>query len=233
MNPDASILSISGAALRINERSIPLPDLVLRAGSVACIVAPGEDSIPVLGDSVCGLAEPTRGIIALEGRDWRSIPHQEACRLRSEKIGRVLSKTAWVSNLDLDENLTLSARHHTTLPVMELKNRATAHFRGWAGAPELPEGRPAWLPERMLQLAQWTRALAHRPVLLVLERPLKKVGDADAAALFAALDEARARGAAILWLDTRTEGPATHWPDAPCFKLSEEITPPVARSTPS
>src|SRR4051794_36602440 len=93
--------------------------LRLGAGELALVrLERGAVRLP-LADAAGGLAELHDGTVWFLGREWPSVPPVEAAALRG-RIGRVFDAvgvgavgTGWVSNLDVDENVMLSQRHHT------------------------------------------------------------------------------------------------------------------------
>lgn len=210
MNAEPAILDLDGAAwMAASDASAPAITLSLPTGAAAWVTAPDPAEAVRLGDLALGLASAAAGAVRFLGRDWTAIGHDEACALRGRQTGRVFGGTAWLSNLDLDENLTLAARYHGS-PSSADARASIGAAAARIGLPELPAGRPAWLPARTLQIAQWARALHHAPRLLVLEDPLRHVPREPAAALTRALADARAAGAAVLWMS-----PAP--PDAACL----------------
>jgi ABC-type lipoprotein export system ATPase subunit len=176
------------------------------------VVAPDAGDAVRLGDLALGLEPAAAGAVHLLGHDWASIDPDDACVLRGRDTGRVFGGAAWMSNLDLDENLTLAARYHRTMdaPGAHASVQAAAAA---LGLPELPAGRPAWLSARILQIAQWARALHHAPRLLVLEDPLHHLPRESAEAFARALATARHEGAAVLWISP-AEPDAAILPDA-------------------
>lgn len=154
-----------------------------------------------LGSAVGGLEPPPEGTIRFLGTDWRTLP-PGAAEQRRARIGRVFEGAAWVSNLDVDENVLLAQRHHTRRPETELRAEAERLARSF-GLARLPLSRAAWMVPRDLQRAQWVRALLGAPALLALEFPERHAADSDLTAFGAAVDDARARGAAVLWITAR------------------------------
>jgi ABC-type ATPase involved in cell division len=149
-------------------------------------------------DLACGLRLPASGQAIFLGQDWAAAAPDAAAHRRA-RIGRVFWDTAWLSNLDLDENITLAFRHHRPgeAAALDAAWSAACARLGHTPAPGL---RPAFASARELQRGQHLRALLGDPVLLLLERPFRAVSPADAHAFLAAVEEARARGAAVLWV---------------------------------
>ncbi len=172
-------------------------DFALAPGDAAMLLV-DEFARHPLADAAAGLAAPVRGRVLFDGADWAVLGPREAAARRG-RIGRVFTGAAWISNLDLDENVLLAAAHHRRTPP----GGAREALRAWArrfGLDELPDTRPAWLERVDAQKAQWVRALYAEPALVVLERPSDGVDADAAAALTTALRAGCARGAAVLWL---------------------------------
>ena len=199
MSPASPILEL--ASVRWDAE----PPLDLRIAAGECVVLRlGADEgrrARALGNAVGGIEPPPEGAVRFMGADWRTLPPAAAERRRA-RIGRVFEGAAWVSNLDVDENVLLSQRHHTRRPEAELRAEAERLARAF-GLARLPVARAAWAAPRDLQRAQWVRALLGAPALLALEFPERHAAAGDLAAFAAAVDEARARGAGVLWITAR------------------------------
>jgi ABC-type uncharacterized transport system ATPase subunit len=150
-----------------------------------------------LADVVEGLVAPTGGRVEFLGARWEERSADAAAQARA-RIGRVFCGAAWISNLDVDENITLRERHHSRRPVAEIEAEALALARRF-GFDALPSQRPAWVPREILMRAQWVRALLGSPALLLLEHPEQDASEPALDALLAILAERRAVGAAIVW----------------------------------
>jgi phospholipid/cholesterol/gamma-HCH transport system ATP-binding protein len=159
-----------------------------------------------------GLTERYEGTATFLGRDWRSVRPEEGAALRG-RIGRLFDAvgavgTGWVNNLDVDENIILSQRHHTARPTSEVEAEAAKLARMF-GLPGLPRGRPAQMRLPDLQRAACVRAFLGTPDLVLLERPAQGVYPDIMPPLINAVRSARTRGAAAVWL---TDNPAV-WGD--------------------
>jgi phospholipid/cholesterol/gamma-HCH transport system ATP-binding protein len=175
----------------------------LGPGGLGLVYAPDRAARRLLADLAEGMAEPDHGQIVFRGQDWRSAGAGAAVAGRAG-IGRVFEDTAWVSNLDVDENVTLAQRHHTNRTLGEI-DRQARDLAVAVGLTELPKGRPVWVSRGPLQLAQWVRALLGAPSLVILEEPLAGLSADAGERCREALAAARGRGAAALWITGQAE----------------------------
>lgn len=172
----------------------------LRAGELALVtVEPGVQR-PPLADVLSGLLPAGDGVAWFEGLDWHGRDPGGAARARS-RIGRVFDGAGarWISNLDVDENLTLALRFHRG----PLDAEAYARIEDFARSADcwpLPDGRHAAVAPPLLRRVEWVRAFAGEPSLLILERPFAGVHGTAMRGLPVLAARALARGAAILWM---------------------------------
>src|SRR5689334_25148693 len=113
----------------------------LPAGSLALIRLEREAVRLPLGDAACGAVELEDGAVRFMGGDWAKLSFRESIRRRG-RIGRTFEGHAWVSHLDVDENVMLAQRHHTRRSDKELADEAARLARQF-GLPGLPQGRPS------------------------------------------------------------------------------------------
>jgi ABC-type sugar transport system ATPase subunit len=192
----------------------------LMPGALWAVEVPDENTGAWLADAASGLDPATAGSVRFEGRPWASFDVDEHTAALALYVGRVFRSHAWVSNLDVDENLLLAQRHHTRRSEPELIAAAQTAARRF-GLEGVPEGRPAWARARDLQLAQWARAWLSAPRLLVLEEPLYACAKADAGPLFAAIDASLASGAAALWIARDLRAVCARYPLAPVCEIQD------------
>jgi len=193
VNEIAPILDVRGVPGGTAERV----SFALAPGQWAWWPAADADAMTRIADGLCGLAASPVGEVRFNGRSWADAGPAEQALMRS-KIGRVFAATAWVANLDVDENIVLAGLYHGDRSLEELLAEATCWARRF-GLSELPAGRPARVSTRDLQRCQWIRALLNRPRLLLLEAPEQAAGDA-ASAFREAVAETLTGGAAAVWL---------------------------------
>lgn len=183
-------------------------NLRLRRGELALVRLEASHLRTPLADAAQGLVDTLQGSVRFFGTPWPSM--SSAARLAARaKIGRVFEEPAWISELDMDENITLAQEHHSRRPLAAVRENAAELARRFS-LPGLPLGRPALMLAPDLRRAACVRALLGTPELLILERPACGVYPEIMPALMASVGAARARGAAVLWTTDNPE----EWNDA-------------------
>lgn len=156
----------------------------------------GHFSLP-LADAAQGLVEAIEGGVFFFGEAWSALSDKAKSAARA-RIGRVFEEPGWISELDMDENITLSQRHHTRRPESEIRDEAAELARRFS-LPGLPQSKPSDLLAADLRRAACVRAFLGRPELLILERPTAGVYPEIMPALMGSVRAAQSRGAAVLW----------------------------------
>jgi len=199
-DPIVEFQSVTAAAADAGP-SAPLADfsLALHPGELALVrfdPRPGHGPLP---DLAMGLLDPDRGTVRFQGEPWPSLRPDEVARGRGQ-IGRLFGKRGWVYHLDVDENVTLRARHHTRRPVPEIE--AEAHRLAVAlGLPGgIPTGRPGSVDPDHLQRSACVRMLLGSPRLIIVDEPTAGLPPDLSDALAAEVRAARAAGAAVVWM---------------------------------
>lgn len=198
---------MSDALLEFRSVRLPLPDLsrtrplsfTLRPGELGLVSLPDEVSGLPIADAACGLVSPADGEVHFRGSDWARMGASEESRQRGV-IGRVFEGRAWMSNLDLDENIVLSAVHRGGERAACL--REASELAAKLGLASVPAKRPSWITPRESLLAQWTRALLGNKPLLVLELPTRAIDHREADRCAAVLAERLAAGTAALLVES-------------------------------
>jgi phospholipid/cholesterol/gamma-HCH transport system ATP-binding protein len=179
------------------ESGISSLNLSLSRGDLTVVLWEKEQVRIPLADAAEGLVSPVRGMVSFLGEDWQTMAANRVAAQRG-KIGRVFEGESWLSDLDVDQNITLAQRHHTRRPIKEIEQEATQLCRvfGLAG---LPGGRPSNARRLDLQKAACVRAFLGAPILILLENPTVEVYADVIAPLIKTVNEVRQRGAAVLW----------------------------------
>lgn len=179
------------------DTSIWQVSFTLRAGDLLLIfLEPGHLHTP-LADAAQGLVEPAQGFVRYLGTDWRDRTERAANEARAS-IGRVYTEPGWLSELDMEDNITLAQRHHTRRKESEIRDEAS-ELAVLFSLPGLPRGPSANMRRQDLRRAACVRALLGKPTLLILERPTAAVYPAIMPALMTSVGVARSRGSAVLW----------------------------------
>lgn len=173
--------------------------LQAEAGRVVRMRGLGVEQRERMADAILGKAPPAEGEVRFEGVAWTDRSWRAQCDARY-RIGRVHVEPRFLSNLDLDENVLLPLLHHGTVGADTATRQAEAVANRLGVAP-LPRKRASRVPRRTLCAAEWVRALAPAPALLLVEHPFEPWGDPMRAILRELLVEFRDRGGAAVWLD--------------------------------
>jgi len=169
-----------------------------RPGTLTIIqVEPGNEQLP-LADLAEGLLCPEEGHVSFQGEAWTAMLPEQVLQRRAQ-IGRVFDGHGWISNLNVNENVTLSQRHHTRRLNAEILAEAETLARAF-GLSELPKIRPALVAHQDLRRSEWIRAFLGRPLLVLLERPMQGVPLEHLPRLLGVVREACVQKAAVLWL---------------------------------
>ena len=208
-----AVLEFVGATVRERgRRRIEIGDVKLRVepGELVMVRVERTAACPALADTAEGLQSVEPGEVRFEGQTWNQRDPRWAADRRG-RIGRVFEDWGWISNLNVMENVLLAAEHHGHADRRTLSEKAEQLARR-VGLSGVPPGRPAFVSPADLRRAQWVRALLRDPVLLLLERPMKGVPQSSLQPLCDVVDEARQRGAAVIWL-TSLDAAWRRWSD--------------------
>jgi phospholipid/cholesterol/gamma-HCH transport system ATP-binding protein len=206
------------------EAELPAIDLRLAPGAAALVEAPERRRGRALAALCAGLPRLAEGHARFLGQDWAALPRRRAEALRG-RIGHIFAEDGgWLPHLSVEEGILLPQLHHGSAPEAALRRAAAALAVRFGLEGGLPEGRPAELSSLDLARAACVRAFLGEPMLLLLERPLRRGlwTEVLAGPLLDALAEARGRGAACVWLSER---PSAVWDEdglraAPRYRLS-------------
>lgn len=220
MSDVSSIVSLRQVTLpREAEGGGPISgvDFTLAPGDMLIVRVAQDRPIPSLADVVSGLEAPEAGTALFEEARWEDRSPISAALARHH-IGRVFRGNAWLSNLDVDENITLAERHHTLRPETEIRAEALDLARSF-GLQALPALRPPWVERHTLQKGQWVRALLGHRSLLLFEHATEDAEEAECQALLKIVESRRAKGCAVIWLTA----------DERVLKMHSQVEPSVYR----
>ncbi len=176
-----------------------------------------------LADAAEGLVLPSHGRVLFLNEDWQTMSADHAAKQRGT-IGRVFEDGGWITDLGVDENVTLAQRHHSSRDEGEIVREAASLARIF-GLPGLPRGRPDKVRRQDLAKAACVRAFLGKPVLIILESPTRGVYADIIVTLVNAVHDARRGGAAVLWtsVDPQVWGTAGLRPSARCKMFGSQM----------
>jgi len=151
-----------------------------------------------LVDVISGLVPVEQGTVKVFGGEWENWGPDTQARARW-RIGRVFDERGWLSNLDIDENITLSERHHTSRPLEDIESEVNRLAR-MVGLETIPQGRPALADREELRRTEWVRAALGNPWLMLLERPGRDLTHGWMKQLLPLIDHVRKNGTAVVWM---------------------------------
>jgi phospholipid/cholesterol/gamma-HCH transport system ATP-binding protein len=200
---NAPILNFAEVTIRSSlqyETGLSDASFALSPGDLLLVRIERENERLPLADAAQGLLGGDQGTISFLGEDWRELSADRAAAQRG-KIGRLFDDEGWISDLDVDENILLAQLHHTDRSEAEIMDEALTLARVF-GLPGLPRGRPGEARRWDLRKAACIRAFLGRPTLIIIEQPIRGVYADVTAPLLNAVQSARRRAAAVLWMVT-------------------------------
>jgi len=203
MNDSPAILKFSDVTVETSphyETGLSNSSFELQQGDLLLVRMEREIERLPLADASEGLAPLKQGSVKFLGQDWQSMSPDHAAAQRG-KIGRLFDDEGWISDLDVDQNIMLSQRHHTARSETDIMDEALKLARVF-GLPGLPRGRPGNMRRWDLRKAACIRVFLGQPLFIILEQPVRGIYADLTAPLISAVQAARKRGAAVLWTVT-------------------------------
>lgn len=203
MNASPTILKFSEVTIESSthyETGLWNSSWELKQGELLLVRIERENERLPLADATEGLVPPTQGSVMFRGEDWQRLSPDRAAAQRG-KIGRLFEDEGWISDLEVDQNIMLAQRHHTRRGEQDIMEEALKLARVF-GLPGLPRGRPGSVRRWDLRKAACIRAFLGQPVFLILEQPERGIYADLMAPLINAVQSARKRGTAVLWMVT-------------------------------
>ncbi len=183
------------------EPSEPALTLTVGAGDLLLVEARDLRRAALFTDMCTGLVQLHRGRVRFLSQDWTVLPFDIASALRGH-VGRIFGEGSWIGFMDMETNILLSPLYHTRRPHDTLRADAALLAQRF-GLPGLPLGRAGDHHPMVLRRAACVRAFLGEPMLLLLEEPIPDQDPALLPPLLSAIEEARDRGAAVIWLTSR------------------------------
>ncbi len=206
MSEPANILTLHDVSITADSASGPNLcnlDSTLAAGDLVMTFLEQEPARSLLADVAEGLVAPAQGVVTFLGEDWQTMTPDRTAEQRG-RIGRVFEGECWLSDLDVDQDITLAERHHTRRMREDIEAEAIQLCQDF-GLPDMPRGRSSGVRWQDLRKAACVRAFLGTPVLILLENPTSGLSADILAPLLKTVHAARQRGAAVLWTTDQLE----------------------------
>ena len=174
-----------------NKVAVDHLDLTVAQGEMFAFLGPNGAGKTTTIKMLCGLLEPTDGLVELAGQQGR---------LRSEsvrrRVGYMSQKFSLYDDLTVDENLDFFAGVYGVPPAQRAdRARWVLDFAGLAGRGEQLTGL---LPGGWKQRVAFGAAIMHEPRVLFLDEPTSGVDPIARRAFWAAINRLADQGTAIL-----------------------------------
>jgi putative ABC transport system ATP-binding protein len=172
------------------------------------IMGPSGSGKSTLLHLVCGLDEPTSGVVRVDGVRLSELDDDTRTRLRREKIGMIFQTFNLLSTLTAAENVSLPLRLQG-LGWRDSQTRAQAMLER-VGLKERAGHKPDELSGGERQRVAIARALIFEPLLLLADEPTGNLDSATGKEILTLLDEVNRDLGATILLVTHNEAATVH-----------------------
>jgi putative ABC transport system ATP-binding protein len=185
-------------------------NITLHIGSAerVAVMGPSGSGKSTLLNLICGLDQPTSGVVRFEGADLSQLSDDKRTRLRREKIGMIFQTFNLLPTLTAIENVALPLRLQG-LSRKEAQQRASAMLEN-VGL----EGRNLHHPDELSggerQRVAIARALIFKPPLLLGDEPTGNLDSASGEEILCLLDRLQKQYRSTLLLVTHNEQAANY-----------------------
>jgi erythritol transport system ATP-binding protein len=176
-------------------------DFQLRRGRVTALIGENGAGKSTLVKILAAIEPPTRGSLALDGKEVRFASVRDA---EGAGIGMIHQELNLCPNLSVAENIFL-ARHVTAHGMVDRKEqeRRAAELLERLEHPIAPGALVGDLPLGQQQVVEIAKALARDVRVLIMDEPTSALSAAEIAVLFRIIRDLAARGVAVVYISHR------------------------------
>jgi putative ABC transport system ATP-binding protein len=183
-------------------------DLRIEKGERVAVMGPSGSGKSTMLNLICGLDEPSRGNVRIDGTDLTRLNDDDRTRLRREKIGMVFQTFNLLPTLTALENVALPLR-------LQGKSRSEADARSKEMLARVGlADRALHLPDKMSggerQRVAIARALIFNPPVLLADEPTGNLDSQTGEEILTLLDQLHAELNTTVVLVTHNKEAAAH-----------------------
>ena len=169
----------------------------VQKGEVLGMMGPNGAGKTTVFNLITGVYKPSGGKIIYRGTDVTSFPAAHRCRLG---IGRTYQIPRPFENMTVFENLLVGAEYGANLKGKQASIVATEvlDFTGLLPKKDIFAGKLPLLDRKRLELA---RALATKPILLLIDEVAAGLAEAEVEDLLHTVKEIQQKGITIIWVE--------------------------------
>lgn len=182
--------------------------LTIDRGERVAVMGPSGSGKSTLLNLICGLDEPTSGVIRIDGADIAGLDDDARTRLRREKIGMIFQTFNLLPTLTATENVALPLRLQG-LSRKDAETRANSMLSkvGLAGR---SSHRPDELSGGERQRTAIARALIFNPPILLADEPTGNLDSNTGEEILGLLDDLHREYNTTVLMVTHNEEAAAH-----------------------
>jgi putative ABC transport system ATP-binding protein len=183
-------------------------ELRIERGERVAVMGPSGSGKSTLLNLICGLDEPSSGMITIDGVNIAKLDDDARTRLRREKIGMIFQTFNLLPTLTALENVSLPLRLNG-VSRREAEQRANAMLER-VGLAERASHRPDEMSGGERQRSAIARALIFKPPVLLADEPTGNLDSRTGEEILALLDALHGEFNMTILMVTHNEEAARH-----------------------